>query len=298
MNNENTTEITGKLETEENIAKYLNFGMKNRKLVFWITSIATILSVIFALLSDKYYIASVTMIEADGTNSGLSAFNNVTQGLGGLSTLIGGFESEDVNTSKALAVLQSRTFLEQFIQENNILTSLLIEDWNEETQSWKEDPKDIYDGYMVFKDILVVDKDNKTNIFSITIEWIDPVLSAEWANLLFKKINRFMSEQDKISAEKNIIYLESQLTESEKVSIQNTLYAMIEQQSKTKMLASAQEEYSFEAIDLAIVPKERSKPQRRLIVMAGFFIGLIFSILFIFVKDYFLYIKKIYSSNY
>ena len=161
----------------------------------------------------------------------------------------------------------------------------------------EDESKDLFDGYMEFKDIISVEKDNKTNIFSISVEWKDPLESANWANLLFRKINKVMSQKDKESAKKNIVYLESQLNESEKVGIQNTLHAMIEQQTKTEMLASAQEEYVFESLDLAVVPKERSKPQRRLIVLAGLFIGLILSIAFIFVKEYIIYIKRIYSSR-
>jgi uncharacterized protein involved in exopolysaccharide biosynthesis len=105
-----------------------------------------------------------------------------------------------------------------------------------------------------------------------------------------------MSNKDRLSAERNIAYLEAQVQTSEKVSLQNTLFAMIEQQSKTKMLANAQEEYIFEAIDMATVPKERSKPQRRLIVMAGTILGFLSSIAIIFIKEYLLYIKRIYSK--
>tara|TARA_X000000368_G_C22907612_1_gene657035 strand:- start:24 stop:920 length:897 start_codon:yes stop_codon:yes gene_type:complete len=296
MNNEHTKEIVLQTEAEENFAKYINFSLKNKKTILWITFVATVLSIAFALLQDKYYTAKVSMMEADLTNSGLSAFSNVSQGMSGLTSLIGGFEVEDNNTTMALAILESRTFIQKFIEENNILTILLSEDWNEETQSWIEE-KDLYDGYMEFKDIISVEKDNKTNIFSISIEWKDPALSAEWANLLFKKLNHFMSEKDKLAAERNINYLESQLKLSSKVTIQNTLHAMIEQQTKTKMLASAQEEYAFELIDVAVVPKERSKPQRRLIVLAGFIIGLILSFSFIFIREYISYIKRIYLSN-
>jgi uncharacterized protein involved in exopolysaccharide biosynthesis len=297
MNNKYNEEKSLEIETEENIARYLNFSFENKKTFFWIIFVAIVISVAFALFQDKYYSAKITMIEADGTNSGLSAFSNVSEGFGGLSSLIGGFENEDSNTTMALAILESRTFIQQFIEDNNILTILLSDDWNENTQSWIEE-KDLYDGYMVFKDIISVEKDNKSNIFSITVEWKDPTLSAEWANLLFKRINDFMSKKAKSAAERNIDYLQSQVKLSSKVTIQNTLHAMIEQQTKTKMLASAQEEFAFEAIDMAVVPKERSKPQRRLIVVAGFFIGLILSVTFVFIREYFSYIKKIYSSNY
>ena len=295
MNNKYNEETVLQTETEENVAKYLNFCFENKKTIFSITLGVTMLAIVFALVQDKYYRAKVSMIEADGNIS--ADFASGSEGFGGISSLLGGFDSEDVNTSMALAIMESRTFIQQFIEENNILTILLSEDWNEDTQSWIEE-KDLYDGYMVFKNIISVEKDNKSKIFSISIEWKDTVLSAEWANLFFKKINRSMSKKAKLAAERNISYLETQVKLSSKVNIQNTLYAMIEQQTKTKMLANSQEEFTFEALDMAVVPKERSKPQRRLIVMAGFFIGLILSLSFVLIRGYIVYLKKIYSSNY
>ena len=292
--------IVSEAETERNIASYLNFFFENSKTLIWVTFVSALFSIIYALVQDKYYSASVTMIEADESNSGLSAFSNITEGFGGFSSIIGGLSGsvEGSKTSKALAILGSRTFVEEFIEENNLLTIILSDDWNIESQSWIDGEKDLFDAYMEFRNQIILEKDNKTNTYSLTVEWKDPKLSAIWANLLFKKINEKMSQEDREAAERNIQYLQSQLNKNEKVSIQNTLHSMIEQQSKIKMLANSQKEYAFEAIDLAIPPKERSKPQRRLIVLVGTMIGFILSMGYIFIKEYLLYIRKIYNSDY
>ena len=110
MNNENSEDKSSELQTENNIATYLDFGFKNRKFIIWITLASIVSSIAFALLQDKYYSAKVVMIEADQTNSGLSAFSNISQSFGGITSLIGGFSPEDSNTTKALAILESRTF--------------------------------------------------------------------------------------------------------------------------------------------------------------------------------------------
>ena len=41
------------------------------------------------------------------------------------------------------------------------------------------------------------------------------------------------------------------------------------------MLANVREDYAFKVIDPAMVPKTKIKPQRRQIVIIGFFLGLI-----------------------
>jgi uncharacterized protein involved in exopolysaccharide biosynthesis len=160
MNNENNLERTSEVETEVNIAKYLNFGLKNLKTIIWITLVMTFCAVGYALWQDKYYSAQLTMVEADSSNSGLSSFTNISESFGGLTSLIGG-SGEDSQTQKALSILESRTFIEEFIQENNILTILLSEDWDHEAQLWKDGQKDLFDGYMVFRKILNIEKDKK-----------------------------------------------------------------------------------------------------------------------------------------
>lgn len=52
------------------------------------------------------------------------------------------------------------------------------------------------------------------------------------------------------------------------------------------MLAKSREEYSFKIIDPPVVPEERIKPKRRLIVMLGFIIGFFLAVFFAFGKNY------------
>jgi len=50
------------------------------------------------------------------------------------------------------------------------------------------------------------------------------------------------------------------------------------------MLANTQEKYAFLVLDVVVVPEEKSKPKRTLIVLLGFILGVMISILFVFIR--------------
>lgn len=60
---------------------------------------------------------------------------------------------------------------------------------------------------------------------------------------------------------------------------------MIEAQTKTKMLANTQEEYAFRILDKAVVPEEKIRPKRTLIVVLGVMIGLIMGVFSAFLRQ-------------
>jgi LPS O-antigen subunit length determinant protein (WzzB/FepE family) len=58
------------------------------------------------------------------------------------------------------------------------------------------------------------------------------------------------------------------------------LFSLIEEQTKTLMLANVREEYVFKTVDPAVVPERKSKPMRVFIViltalLSGFFMSMI-----------------------
>jgi LPS O-antigen subunit length determinant protein (WzzB/FepE family) len=92
-----------------------------------------------------------------------------------------------------------------------------------------------------------------------------------------------MRTRDLQEAEKNLVYLRQQLAESNVVELQEAVSRLIENEMQTAMLARAREEYAFTVIDTAMVPMERSRPHRSLIVVistaAGGLLAVIIAIL-------------------
>ena len=68
--------------------------------------------------------------------------------------------------------------------------------------------------------------------------------------------------------------------------MQNLLYGLIEEQTKSVMWANVREEYAFEVIDPAIIPEERDSPRRTLIVLLATFFGIVLGLAYAFFREH------------
>jgi uncharacterized protein involved in exopolysaccharide biosynthesis len=130
--------------------------------------------------------------------------------------------------------------------------------------------------------IRTVNFDRKTNLTTVTIDWSDPQIAAQWANRLVKKVNSQLQGEAVKDAEQNIVYLREQLKTNSAVEMQQAIYNLIEAQMKNIMVASTRDDYAFKVIDPAVPPEQKIKPSRRLIVMVGLFLGLLAGIATVF----------------
>lgn len=264
--------------------------VQRKKLIAQITAATTVLSVIYALILPPMYRAEVLLMplsQDQGTGGPLSNQYRDFAELAGIS-LSG---NADAQTQRALATLKSRVFTESFMKEAGVLQFLYPSLWDEKTKTWtskgswfgswfgsegKPAGPSMEGAYRTFNEgIRSIRFDRKTNLTTVTIDWDDPKLAAMWANQLVKHLNARLQGEAIKDAERNIEYLRKQLATSSSVEIQQAIHGLIEAQLKSIMVASTREEYAFKVIDPATVPESKFKPSRRLIVMVGFFLGLI-----------------------
>jgi len=78
--------------------------------------------------------------------------------------------------------------------------------------------------------------------------------------------------------------------------MQTVFYQLIEQQTKTIMLAEVSQEYVLKTIDPANAPEEKAKPNRALIVILSTMLGGILSVLIVLIR-YFTNNGKFTKSN-
>ena len=76
-------------------------------------------------------------------------------------------------------------------------------------------------------------------------------------------------------ATRNIAYLNSHIAQTTVLEVQRVMYKLIENETKTQMLASGRLEYAFTSVDPAVPPELRISPQRTLIVLGGVVLGLV-----------------------
>ena len=100
-------------------------------------------------------------------------------------------------------------------------------------------------------------------------------------------INEYMRTQDVEEAEASIDYLESKLQETSIAGMQQVFYQLIESETRTVMLANAQQEYVFKTVDPAVVPQEKSEPKRALISILATLLGCMLGVLLVFLRAFF-----------
>ena len=93
-----------------------------------------------------------------------------------------------------------------------------------------------------------------------------------------------MQSRDLSEAQKSISYLEQQLTKTRLNDLQNVLFEIIEQQTKTIMFAEVREQYAFKTIDPALIPETKDSPKRALICVLGVLLGGMLGVMFVLIR--------------
>ncbi|MDQ8199799.1 Wzz/FepE/Etk N-terminal domain-containing protein [Pelagicoccus enzymogenes] len=262
----------------------------------WLTfgPLFAVLGIFYALKQPEIYRGEATLVP-----------NSEEQGGGGLAALAGQFgglaSMAGINvggggsTETAIATLKSRQFLMPFIESEAAQKAIFADEWDEESKSWtvskerrQEDNRptklETYERFT--KECLNVSEDKKTGIVTLAVELQNPELAAAWTNQLADHLNAHLREQAKLEAEKNLEYLNKQITETRVLEIKESLYGLIESQTKNAMLANAKEDYAFKVIDPAVVPETRVRPKRALIVVASGMLGGFFGLFLCFVLHF------------
>ena len=265
-------------------------------LIGGLTFAGAVVAVIIALMLPNIYRAEALL--APNQNQGAGGLSALAAQYGGLASLAGidlASESSD-KTALGLEILQSRKFISEFIDRHDILVPLMAtKGWNAETGELRID-SDIYDvsakkwmrevkpprksvpssqeSYRVFREaVLSVTQDKKTGFVTIAVEHYSPAVAKQWVDWLVEDINATIVRQDVDEAEQAIKYLEEQIAATSLAELQNVFFKLIEEQTKTVMLAKVSSEYMFRTLDPAVAPELKVKPKRKLIVILGLILG-------------------------
>lgn len=237
-------------------------------------------SVAYALLATEWYEANVVLAPAAD-----EPVQDLMGSLGGLASLAGlNVRGTGSATVEALAVLKSRSFTREFIEQEGLLTHLFADEWDAQARRWRHaeqgEVPDIRDAVKLFDEsIRFVDEDPETGLVTLSVRWTDPQIAADWANRLVDRLNARMRQRAQVEAQKNVDYLRQELIDNGLVTIQTSVGRLLETELQKLMLARGREEFSFHVIDRAEPPKYRSSPKRTLIVIFAGVLGGFLSVL-------------------
>lgn len=273
---------------EFNLSELWKTLWQGKSLIVTVTAACILSAIIYALTATEWYHAEVLLAPAgESTTTGLSPLG----GLGGLASLAGVSVGGGGN-AEAIAVLSSREFARAFIEDNDLLPVLFASEWDEENERWKsedlEDQPDIRDAVQYFNEkIATVSEDRQTSLVTLSIEWKDPNIAAEWSNLLVSRLNDNMRQRALEEAEENLKYLDEQLSSSIVATLRQSIGRLVETELQKLMLAKGNEEFAFRVIDAAAVPKHPERPKRVLLVILAGLIGLLVSVFFLLARQAF-----------
>lgn len=260
--------------------------------------------VVYSLMLPNIYKAQAIMAPTEDSNS--NAFSNTAGQFGGLASLAG------VNLSNtgvdrvtiAMEILHSRAFIGDFIRKRNISIQLLApkswngkemlidEDiYNTEASSWSDDvlidgnkePTE-WDLYNAFMDITKASQDKTTGLVTVSIEHISPVIAKDWVDWLIIDLNQHIKQKDVQEAQTSVVFLEEQIKKTSIADMQKMFYQLIEKQYQVIMLANVRDQYMFKVLSPAVVPQNKSSPQRVLIIVVYTLFGFMFSAAIIFMR--------------
>lgn len=276
-------------------------------LIITISALFAVLSIAYALSQPNVYKASTVLAPA-GDQSGAGGLAKMAGQFGGLASLAGislGGSNTD-KTGLALEVLKSRLFIEDFINKYQLLVplmaaknwdmesnTLIIDDeiYNKSNEKWLREVKapkkpkpSSWEAYKEFNELLLVSSDKVSGMINISISHYSPEIAKQWLFWLVSEINDTMRKQDKEEAQRSIDFLSNKLQETQLTDMQTVFYQLIEEQTKTIMLAEVSKEYVLKTIDPANVPDEKDSPKRALIVVLGTMLGGILSVLIVLIR--------------
>ena len=257
------------------------FVRRHLSIVLTSVAIVTAGAVALAFLLTPKYRAEVVMAPAESP-TGLGQLGGQLGDLASLAGInIGGGGNR--KSEEALEYLRSRIFTSGFINRHALLPALFPKKWDARRGQWrdKKDIPTISEAVKKFStNIRQIIEDRRTGIVTVAIIWSDPKMAADWANSLIADADAELRARAIAEQTRSIDYLEKEAQTTPDVDVRTTVYKVMESELKNAMIARTRDAYAFKIIDPAAVRdrKDRDSPNRPLIVLMGFVLGIVIGV--------------------
>ncbi len=306
----NTT-VLAKNDDEIDLSELFSVLWKGKVIIFAVVALSALISVSVALnVPNKYTSNALLAPRADGGTGGGTLAQLASQ-YGGLASLAGiniGGLGESGKSAIAIEMLKSREFFGQYLYDEIVIDLMAAEGWDRvsnetvldpsiydrTSQTWVRDVgaefqvkpsiQEAHDSFI--KGFLSVVEDKQTGFVTVSITHYSPSVAREWVFLIVKGVNEAVRSRDVEEAENSIAFLNEQRQKTSLVSLTEVFAELIEQQTKTVMLAAASEEYVFQIIDPPVAPELKSEPSRAFICILGVFFGGVFAVVCVLMRHY------------
>ena len=305
---QNDTQAPQPYDDEIDLRELFSVLWAGKILIVAITAVFALVSVGYALSLANQYKASAVVSPAQSGGSSLGAMAGQLGGLASLAGInIGSGESNE--TQEAMEIMQSWGFMEEFIQTHDLQVPVYAAiGWDKGSNSLKLN-SDLYDAtserwliednesgenrapsswelYEEFRERVAVSQDKTSGLINISVEYYSPQIAKQWVDLFIITINDYMRARKLEQVNRNIEYLTAQIDKTAIADMREVFYQLVEEQTKSKMLAEASPEYAFVTVSRAMVPEQKSQPKRALVCILGTLLGGMLSVLWVLVRRY------------
>jgi uncharacterized protein involved in exopolysaccharide biosynthesis len=230
---------------------------------------------------------------------------------GGLASLAGvnlGGLGDQGSTAVAIEMLKSREFFGTYLYDAVLVDLMAAEGWDRgtgkvliddslfdvDTATWVREVGEAFqvkpsvqEAHEEFSgESLRVAEDIKTGFVTVAVTHYSPTAARNWVTLIVKGVNEAVRARDVEEAEKSIAFLNQQRLKTNLVPLTEVFAELIEQQTKTVMLANATDEYVFQVIEPPVAPELKSEPKRALICILGTLLGGMMAVVIVFIRHF------------
>ena len=170
---------------------------------------------------------------------------------------------------------------------NDSLFDAETQTWVREVEAPFQSKPSLQEAYQVFSEgVLTVREDKKTKFVTLQVTHYSPTVARDWVTAIVKGVNEAVMARDVEEAEKSIEFLNQQRLKTNLVSLKEMFAELIEQQTKTVMLANASDEYVFQVIEPPVAPELRSEPNRALMCVVGTLMGGLLAVMIVLIRHF------------
>lgn len=282
---EKPNQLSARVQDEEiEIAQLFVVLWGYRMWIVGCTSAIAVMGVVYALLATPIYYSEATIAPKE-TGKGGSGASGILSQLGGMSGMVASqLGLGNANLDKLEIILKSHELAETVIEKNDLLPMLYPTLWDAKQNAWKsknvEKVPTVRMGIKKLKSqVLKVNLEAKKNIIRVGASLTDPQSAKRLIDFYLEALNDKIRADVMRDADANREYLERQLGKTGDPMLSEKIQNMIAFEIEKYMLVSHQ---AFEVLERPVVPMERAKPRRKMIVMISVLVGILLSVVGVF----------------